>query len=340
MPGIALPATTGLWCVVGFLGLAGLAVVVGGRRIATPLIYGGTLAVALVALGAALTCFLDSGPPWTLVLPIGLPGIGARFRVDALSAFFLVVVNLGAADHEPLRARLWPPRGGAGAGASVLCRLSRRHEPRGVCRRRLHVPAGVGIHVAHLVGDRAGAPRRSRRTAAPAFIYLVMASFGTLCLLLAFGLLAGPAGGYAFETMRAATFARRHGDARGAARADGRRIEGRPGAAPCVAAARPSGRAQSRLGAAERGDDQGRRLRLRAHRVRPRRPAQSVVRARGPDARRHHRRHRRSLRPDAARSQAAAGLPYGGEHRHHLHRARPRARLPRQRHECRRPRLR
>ena len=86
MPGTALPATTGLWCVPGFLGLAGVAVAVGERKIATPLIYGGTLAVALVALGAALTCFLDSGPPWALVLPIGLPGIGAHFRVDALSA--------------------------------------------------------------------------------------------------------------------------------------------------------------------------------------------------------------------------------------------------------------
>ena len=36
------------------------------------------------------------------------------------------------------------------------------------------------------------------------FIYLVMASFGTLALLLAFGLLAGPAGGYGFEAIRAA----------------------------------------------------------------------------------------------------------------------------------------
>src|SRR5215471_9776775 len=97
MPGIDLPAATALWCVVGFLGLAALAVVLGRRDIATSLIYGGALAVALVALGAALTCFLASGPPWTLVLPIGLPGIGARFRIDALSAFFLVVVNLGAA---------------------------------------------------------------------------------------------------------------------------------------------------------------------------------------------------------------------------------------------------
>jgi hypothetical protein len=76
------------------------------------------LAVAPVARGAALTCFLESGPPWMAVLPIGLPGIGARFRVDALSAFFLVVVNLGAAvtslyalgygRHEEAPARVLP----------------------------------------------------------------------------------------------------------------------------------------------------------------------------------------------------------------------------------------
>ena len=39
---------------------------------------------------------------------------------------------------------------------------------------------------------------------APAYIYLVMASFGTLALLLAFGLLAGPAGAYGFDAIRAA----------------------------------------------------------------------------------------------------------------------------------------
>ena len=36
------------------------------------------------------------------------------------------------------------------------------------------------------------------------YVYALMASFGTFALLLAFGLLAGPDGGYAFETMRAA----------------------------------------------------------------------------------------------------------------------------------------
>ena len=37
------------------------------------------------------------------------------------------------------------------------------------------------------------------------YVYIVMASAGTVVLLLAFGLLAGPAGGYAFDAMRAAT---------------------------------------------------------------------------------------------------------------------------------------
>ena len=42
------------------------------------------------------------------------------------------------------------------------------------------------------------------------YVYLVMASFGTLALLLAFGLLAGPDGGYAFDAIRASAPVRRH----------------------------------------------------------------------------------------------------------------------------------
>ena len=59
--------------------------------------------------------------------------------------------------------------------------------------------------------------------------------------------------------------------------ADRRRLEGRHRAAACLAAARPSGGAEPRLRADERRDDQGRRLRLRAHRLRARRPAGLVV---------------------------------------------------------------
>ena len=205
MPGIAVPATTGLWCVVGFLGLAGVAVAVRGRSIATPLIYGGSLAVAVVALGAALTCFLYAGPPWMTVLPIGLPGIGARFRVDALSAFFLVVVNLGAAvtslyalgygRHGEAPARVLPFYA-AFLGAMNLVVFADDAFTFLLAWEFMSLTSWAIVLANH----------RDPANSRAAFIYLVMASFGTLCLLLAFGLLAGPAGGYAFDTMRAANF--------------------------------------------------------------------------------------------------------------------------------------
>jgi hydrogenase-4 component B len=201
MTGINLPAATGLWCVPGFLGLAALAVATGRSKVATSLIYGGALAVALVALGAALTCFLSSGPPWTLVLPIGLPGIGARFRVDALSAFFLVVVNLGAAitslyalgygHHEVAPARVLPFYAAFLAGMNLVVFADDAFT-------FLLAWEFMSLTSWAIVLARHRDPANSRA----AYIYLVMASFGTLCLLLGFGMLAGPTGGYAFETIR------------------------------------------------------------------------------------------------------------------------------------------
>ena len=48
------------------------------------------------------------------------------------------------------------------------------------------------------------AHHRRKGNAAAGYVYLILASFGTLALLRAFGLRAGPAGGYAFDAMRAA----------------------------------------------------------------------------------------------------------------------------------------
>jgi formate hydrogenlyase subunit 3/multisubunit Na+/H+ antiporter MnhD subunit len=47
------------------------------------------------------------------------------------------------------------------------------------------------------------AHHRDAENARAGYVYLLMASFGTLALLLAFGLLAGPDGGYAFASIRA-----------------------------------------------------------------------------------------------------------------------------------------
>src|SRR5260370_41894878 len=48
------------------------------------------------------------------------------------------------------------------------------------------------------------AHHRIRDNVYAGYVYLVMASFGTLALLLAYGMLAGPDGNYAFAAIRAA----------------------------------------------------------------------------------------------------------------------------------------
>ena len=63
----------------------------------TAIVYGACLATALLALLAGVAHLIGNGAPVSVTLPLGLPWLGAHFRLDALSAFFLVVVNLGAA---------------------------------------------------------------------------------------------------------------------------------------------------------------------------------------------------------------------------------------------------
>jgi hydrogenase-4 component B len=84
----------------GDAALLGLAVAGGfaaRKPFAGTLVYGGALAICAAMLVLALVVLLGRAGGQALVLPLGLPWIGARFRLDALSAFFLVVVNLGGA---------------------------------------------------------------------------------------------------------------------------------------------------------------------------------------------------------------------------------------------------
>ena len=68
------------------------------RPVATALVYGASLgATALALLLAAGALLTRASLGATMTLPVGLPWLGAHFRLDALSAFFLVVINLGGA---------------------------------------------------------------------------------------------------------------------------------------------------------------------------------------------------------------------------------------------------
>src|ERR1019366_3676529 len=62
------------------------------------LVYGASLMITLTqGMIALLSLFGYSDPSSTVTLPLGLPWLGAHFRIDALASFFLVVVNLGGA---------------------------------------------------------------------------------------------------------------------------------------------------------------------------------------------------------------------------------------------------
>ena len=66
----------------------------------------------------ALAHLLGAAAPFGLTLPLGVPWLGAHFRLDALSAFFLIVVDLGAVsaslfalgygEHETAPQRVLP----------------------------------------------------------------------------------------------------------------------------------------------------------------------------------------------------------------------------------------
>jgi formate hydrogenlyase subunit 3/multisubunit Na+/H+ antiporter MnhD subunit len=136
-----------------------------------------------------------------LVLPLGLPWLGAHFRLDALAAFFLVVVNLGGATaslfglgygrHEEAPGRVLPffPAFLAGMNLVVLAADAFTF----LFAWEFMSLSSWALVMAH---------HRRPGNAAAGYLYLLMASLGTLALILALGLLAGPAGGYAFEAIR------------------------------------------------------------------------------------------------------------------------------------------
>jgi hydrogenase-4 component B len=203
-PAITLPVI--LLSVCGLLSLAILAVAIGAARRATPILYGAAFIASLVSLIAALAQLLTGGHVAPeLTLPMGVPWIGVHFRLDALSSFFVAVIDLGAAaaslyaigygrhEHEPLRVLPFYPAFLAGMNLVILA---------GDAFTFLVSWEFMSLSSWALVMAHHRDPGNIRA----GYIYLLTASFGTLCLLLAFGLMAGPAGGYTFETIRTAHY--------------------------------------------------------------------------------------------------------------------------------------
>ncbi|MFT2215421.1 hydrogenase 4 subunit B [Rhizobium giardinii] len=200
------PAVVMLLCTTAFLATAILAILAARSDWATPLIYGTSLVVSSIAFATALVELVAAISPAstsTLVLPLGLPWLGAHFRIDALAAFFLVIIDLGGAlaslyglgygRHEDAPQRVLPffPAFLAGMNLVVLADDAFTF----LLSWEFMSLASWALVMAH---------HRDADNRKAGYLYIVMASFGTLALLLAFGLLAGPEGSYDFAVMRAA----------------------------------------------------------------------------------------------------------------------------------------
>jgi hydrogenase-4 component B len=190
-----------LYGVAALLVLAPLAIAMARSKAATALTYGASLVVTAILCVIGFLS-LASAPATSVTLPLGLPWLGAHFRIDALSAFFLVVVNLGGAAaslyalgygrHEETPGRVLPfyP---AYIAAMNLVVLANDAFSFLVAWEFMSLTSWALVIASH----------KERESLCAGLVYLVMASFGTLALLLAFGLLAGANGNYVFDAIRA-----------------------------------------------------------------------------------------------------------------------------------------
>ena len=277
------PVMAALWSVSALLGVPLLAALTWRWFAARRLVYGACLGICLVVFAVALAYLVDAASaPSLLRLPLGLPWIGAHFRIDALAAFFLVVANLGGAaaslfaigygQHEKAPGRVLPFYAAFLAGMNLVV-LADDAFTFLVAWEFMSLSSWALVMAHHQDPE-------NRRAG---YIYIVMASFGTLVSVARVRI-----------ARRRKRRIRIRRDARLARRSAwigldpspaGCRFEGWTRAVTRLAAARPSRRAQPRLGVDERGDDQGRGLRLHPHHLRPQRSAGLVV---------EHRRDRRS----------------------------------------------
>ncbi len=183
--------------------LLGMAATITARMpIGRGLTYGGCLILCLAVLGIGLAAM--AGPIQHLSLPLGLPGSGMHLRLDALASFFLVLTGLG------------------GAGASLFAIGYGRHEEEPARVLPFYPVFLAGMNLVILADDAftflfawelmsisswalVMAQHREDGNARAAFVYMLMAAFSGMTLLLAFGVLAGPGGNYAFDAIRAAS---------------------------------------------------------------------------------------------------------------------------------------
>jgi len=184
------------------LALGPLSIFVRRQRWASGFIYAVTSGLCAVIFLLGLAGLFGQGIGSTRVLPLGLPWIGAHFSFDMLTAFFLVVLGFGSGvisiyaigygrhEHTPMRVLPFYP---SFIGAMAMVILAADAFSFLLSWEVMSLLSWALVLTHH----------KEEGTRKAGYVYLVMAGFGTMALLLGFGLLAGPDGAYGFDAMRA-----------------------------------------------------------------------------------------------------------------------------------------
>ena len=192
-------ALLAVWLALGSAGLLFSRSIVGVGRVLFP-------AGAMVGIMLAAAAFVAmAAPVQTLVLPIGLPDLPMHLRLDALSAFFIVLIGATTAGVSLYAAGYF--RAGEGTAPGLLC-------------LQYHVFL-VAMSIVVLADDAFAfmvawetmalssyflvtTQHRVPEIRSAGFLYLLLAHVGAIALLLCFGVLQGGSWQFTFDAMRGA----------------------------------------------------------------------------------------------------------------------------------------
>jgi len=186
------------WLAIGVAGIAALRNLGLVARVLFP------LSAALSAALAGLALAAMAGTPEVAVLVIGLPGLPFHLRLDALSAFFLLLVGVASAGISIFAAGYFRP--GEGTPPGLMC--LEYHVFLAAMAMVLLADDAYAFMVSwemmalssyFLVTTNHRLPEIQRA----GYLYLLVAHIGAIAILLCFGVLQANTGDYTFANMRA-----------------------------------------------------------------------------------------------------------------------------------------
>jgi len=187
------------WIALGALGLLRTSSTAWATRALYPAGALVGLLVAVAGLGALFQ------PPEALILPLGLPDLPFHVRIDALSAFFLVLLGVAAAGISVFGCGYFRADQGTAPGlvsfyyhlflaSMALVLLADDAYFFMVAWETMALSSYFLVTCDH----------RHAQIRSAGYLYLLIAHIGAIAILLCFGALQGGSGDYSFDGMRAA----------------------------------------------------------------------------------------------------------------------------------------